>query len=383
MFYSQDSSPMTNEGLSSIVELGWETMPLARRVAAAVACETVSRELLDDLVPRLQQIAETLQQCDEATTGRFVLGLIAVLNDLTDQHVAASPELSLALQSSFRVLGDLLVEIEATGQISVGESSNAIKQLSELVYQTRNSIITTDRSQQFPSRMQTDAVADLHQYGECLVEASGSLLNRVQHDDSSPYAAPLSRIHHLAMMLRDRLVNAMPLSSTVHFVPAVAILEQPSSAPVNITVEEPSRLVIANRELLEAAAHQPRQVLVIDESPFFRLLLGTAIESVGYTTRVVQDLMDAESLLASHDAWAVVICGMTSSTKQAERFFELMRASESSSPRLSIALVNDGQARSEDLAGFDQFISRTNLSALLATIRNHMGEPGRLIKKIA
>ena len=233
----------------------------------------------------------------------------------------------------------------------------------------------------------TNSLAELHRCGDALFAASESLLDRVQRDDSSPYAASVSRIHHLAATLRERLIEVEPGTSPSKDLVAGLIAEQNriDSEPIIIdedTVNSSALLDvpihIALAEIADPAVsptQRPPRVLVIDESPFIRMLLSLAIETAGYAALTLASLEEAEDQLNDSQGSDIVIWGGVASATQTDCLTEwLLRRDDSRRPML-IGLVNGKQSLDDQSVQFDQITCRTHLPELLSVIRNKLGGP--------
>ena len=240
-----------------------------------------------------------------------------------------------------------------------------------------------------------NSLSELHRCGDALFAASESLLERVQRDDSSPYAAPVSRIHHLATTLRERLIEIVP--STVPTIGLVAGLiaepnriesdsvaigedtintSDPLEVPVHIVLAE-----FANPEV--SPTHRPPRVLVIDESPFIRMLLSSAIETAGHATLSLASLEEAETQLNDSQASDIVIWGGSDSPTLTDCLTEwILRRDDSRRPML-IGLVDGTQRPDEVSAEFDHVVCRAHLQELLNVIRDKLGDQAPTMKKTA
>lgn len=238
-------------------------------------------------------------------------------------------------------------------------------------------------------------LSELHRCGNALVSASQSLLDRVCCDDASPYAAPVSRIHHLATTLCNQLIEIAPdTSHTSTF--SAELIKKPTwgegdrcvmgNETINNAsrVEIPLPIVMADIDDIEASqTHRPARVLVIDESPFIRMLLNSAIESAGYPTLTIAGLDDAGDQLNDSQASDIVIWGGVASAAQTDCLTEWMLRREDSKRPMLIGLVDGTQKQRDMSAEFDHIICRSHLQELMEIIRNRCGHGDGLTKKTA
>jgi CheY-like chemotaxis protein len=269
-------------------------------------------------------------------------------------------------------------------------------------------------------------LSELHRCGDALVAASESLLNRVQRDDASPYSAPVSRIHYLASTLRERLIELSPnmsvasdvavecrttLVNSLHAGRATASESSEkqcewSTMPRQHCFSEDSEAVACRTAthvaLTEVAAEcditesrversqpacsstiRPPRVLVIDDSPFFRMLLETAVESAGHATLTLPSLDEAEAALNESQASDIVIWGGTDSSALTDCLTEwLLRRDDLRRPLL-IGLAHGMEQSGEMAPEFDHVVLRTRLPDLLSIIRNKLGDATHAIKNSA
>jgi hypothetical protein len=214
---------------------------------------------------------------------------------------------------------------------------------------------------------------------EELVLASESLLQRVTHDGEFPYTAAVSRIHHLGTALRD-LVTAPLSHQTEPPVPSVVVkpveLEAATSEPVEVLVDECAAApeVLEVPDLIdEPVEMQARHVLVIDDSPFFRMLLTTAIEACGYPVSAVANLVEVQAELAPD----VVVCSVGELTGTQEWLGYAIPAGRTS----LIVLANDVSEQQPSTSILQ--VRRTDLSSLLGLIRQKLGPALVAVKLIA
>lgn len=378
-------------------------LPLARQVLSTLSNAPCAVASAGDLGRRFFPLATGFESCGQPIPARLVQGLAEALTELGQQNLAPSGQVLDLLRTAINQLGDLLVELDATGEITIPEPLDTMIRLEAVVARRRTVQQATTVSEREAPRVGANPVSDLHRCGDALFAASESLLNRVQRDDASPYSAPVSRIHHLASTLRERLIDLTPNVPTANVLAVVPTVEknliESDPATISDSVIDGSGLLAERTHvaLAEVATEcdvtdsQPAwlptsrapRVLVIDESPFFRMLLGTAIESSGHATLTLTSVDVAEAPLNESQASDIVIWGGVDSSTQTDCLTEwILRRDDSRRPML-IGLVNGTQSSRDVPAEFDHLVPRAHLTELLGIVRGKLGDAIHVIKKTA
>jgi len=400
---------MTSKELATMVDRGWALLALARRVLSMLRDAPPVPASAGDLGRFLFPLATGFESCGQPIPARFIQSLAEAFTELGQQNLAPSDQVLDLLRTATSQLGDLLVELDATGQVTTSVSIDTMVHLEATAARQRMIQQATILSERELPVIEPNPLFDLHRCGDALFAASESLLNRVQRDDTSPYSAPVSRIHHLASTLRERLIEFTP-SLVAANIPAVE--PTPVQKPTDVQSLIESELatiddnIIDGTDLLEERTHvalaevasecdvtdsqparlptsRPPRVLVIDESPFFRMLLGTAIESAGHATLTLASLDEAEAPLNESQASDIVIWGGIDSSPLTDCLTEwILRRDDSRRPML-IGLVN-GMEQSGGMAPeFNHVVLRAHLPELLGIIRDKSGDVTHALKKSA
>ena len=398
---------MTSKELATIVDRGCAVLPLARQVLSTLKDTPAVSTSAGDLGRRLFPLATGFERCKQPIPARLVQGLAEAFTELGHQNLAPSDQVLDLLRTAIGQLGDLLVELDATGEIRIPEPTDTMIRLEAVVARPRMVQHETTTFERESPRAESNPLSDLHRCGDALFAASESLLNRVLRDDASPYSAPVSRIHHLVSTLCERLIDLTPSQVPTNDRAVELTSEQNlmENEPVTITenifhnadmspelLDEQTPITLAeiatecdvtDSQPAWLPTNRPPRVLVIDESPFFRMLLGTAIESAGHATLTLSNLDEAEAPLNESQSSDIVIWGGVGSSMQADCLTEwLLRRDDSRKPLL-IGLVN-GMVPSDEMAPeFNQVVLRTHLSELLGIIRDKLGDTTRSMKKSA
>lgn len=398
---------MASEELATIIDRGWAVLPLARQVLSALKDAPAVSASAGDLGRRLFPLATGFERCKQPIPARLVQGLAEAFTELGLQNLAPSDQILDLLRTAIGQLGDLLVELDATGEITIPEPIDTMIRLEAVIARQQMVQQVTIVSERESPGTESNPLSDLHRCGDALFAASESLLKRVQRDDASPYSAPVSRIHHLVSTLRERLIDLTPNQVPTNDRAVELTSEQNlmESEPVTITedifdnagmspelleVQPPITLVeivtehnVTDSQPAWLPTNRPPRVLVIDESPFFRMLLGTAIESAGHATLTLSNLDEAEAPLNESQSSDIVIWGGVGSSMQADCLTEwLLRRDDSRKPML-IGLVNGSEQSGETPPEFDHLVPRAQLTELLSIVRGKLGDATQAIKRSA
>ncbi len=438
--FTKGANIMSHESLATWVDRGWESLTLARFLVSELAYEASSPAQAATLGERLTELSAGLNHCDQPAAARLVSGLAEAFTELGRSNLIPSDAMLDLFQTAIQEFGDLLVELDATGQATNSEPSLAMIRLqAEATHRQR--LHTTDIAVAVTAPCDAEsntfvneaAMRDVLHCGERIYQASESLLRRLQSDDATPYMAPVSRIHYLAESLRSQLfqIFGLPLSENVasdfldqrldHSADKQELLETSETDEANITElfpltndpysmsssssMSPSRKscsTISGERPTASGLHQSiipflnrnPQVIVVDESPFFRLLLSSAIESAGYVARVVERLPDnrapcGELLVHEITSADIVIWSGTDSPERSTQLLQWTQTRDTDSMPTLIRLV-EGPLKAESQRvespspiETQPTLLRRQIPELLSLIADKLGHPSQGVKQSA
>ena len=102
-------------------------------------------------------------------------------------------------------------------------------------------------------------------------------------------------------------------------------------------------------------------VLILDRSPFFRMLLTSAVESAGYEAFATEGLAEA----VESQPWNMIICGLDNlSTAERETLDSYVAAS-------NIGLIILDQEESDSTGSFS--VRRADITGLLSVLESQLG----------
>lgn len=322
---------MSTDNLNSILELGWQSSREAWQLLAPNDDGEFTTTGAKQTGQAMDQLAYDLRQLGHVKPARLAYSAAFVLNSLAEGTIAFAPDIAEKTSEIVTVLAEMLLELEAAKPITTQEPITLVDELKEnwglrLAPEEPEPIPIEPPSevdhvlepmQAVESELVIPKHTELVTISEDLVEASGSLLERVIREGEFPHTAALGRIHHLATRVRDQVVGGAPAfrSGTA---PGIFTELRPMVAPDPVSVpiaevhpvEDPLRLVEKHERPEPQAATQPPGVLIVDRSPFIRMLLTTAIEAAGYVAVATADF-DESSETQSQRPWNIVICGDT------------------------------------------------------------------------
>ncbi len=391
---------MFRDDLLSVLDLGWETSRQAWRLLSPVSSgqETAfSPAAVGSTGRDLEQLAYELRRRGHEKPARLAFSIAFILNGLADQSIVCDRELADKTSQIVAVLAEMLLELEATSQVTTREPVEIVEHLKThwgLVVLGENHPITKPPRPHFsppadePIPPTEEEVADLAAISDELVWASESLLTRVLKAGGSPYTVALSRIHHLGATIRDRVTalskpqrtpgqEPVPLTEAPRSIPAgqpATLTSAPSdsntvTAPLVVT-EMPPLTDRGSRPISgEGFANHTPRVLVIDESPFFRMLLTSAIEAAGYLARAVSCLAVAQETCDA-ERWDLVLCAGGELTGHADGSWDWLRE-RATAWNATVIAMSSGAA---DLAPESvPLVPRTDVKGLLTLIKTRLG----------
>jgi hypothetical protein len=364
-----------HDDLLSVLSFGWECTRKAWRLVAAK--QLPAPESIGATGRDLDQLAYDLRRFGFGKPARLAFSAAFVLNGLAAGTIQFDRELAENTSQIISVLAEMLLELEANSQVTAEEPADIVEDLQLrwglVLYVEDQASSRTPRPHfhRHPGEIKpVGAVmpASLLNMCEELVTVSESLLNRVIQDGDFPDATTLGRIHHLGTAIRDCVAasSATPpeqaIDSKVSEVITVSELT-PLPAPVEVPEQETRLPSVVNRGIPESV----EMILIIDGSPFFRMLLTTAIEAAGYPVRAVADLTEAKP---SFGIWSLdmVIC----STDVVSATQEWLGDSLHESRTTLIVLASEKAGPSDD-ADTVLKIPRTDLAGLLQAVKAKLG----------
>ena len=380
--------------LHSVLHHGWQSARQVWRLFAPGQEATFQPESIGSMGRDLDQLAYDLNRLGHSKPARLAYSVAFILNSLSAQSIQFDRELAEKTSQIVAILAEMLLELESTSQITAPEPVDLVKSIEArwglTLYIEEPATVGPPRPH---FRVQAaDVAPEPHQLGliamsEELVWASESLLNRVMQEGEFPHTAALGRIHHLGTTLRDRVVSLLQQDGTrtvAHVAPAISLTQMPVDSSLQIPIlptetpaeidplEEPTdadwggSLSASEQNALRPALNQPT-VLIIDQSPFIRMVLSSAIENSGYATSTASSLAEAQ---ASPVEWNLVVCG-ASELAGASAVQQLDERAKSNDAAV-IILSDDLEGQRELIAG-SHLIRRTDISSLLRLVSESLG----------
>ncbi len=417
---------MFSETLAASVNRGWEALTLARLLVSELAFDGSCPAQAVTLGQQLAELATGFERCNQPPAVRLVSGLAEAFTELGRSKLVPSEAVLDVIQAVIQEFGDMLVELDATGQPANSEPGRATVRLEAEAARQKTSRLNEEdspvallRIDSPPSVIESlanvSSMQDIMQSGERIFLASESLLKRLHSDDVSPYMAPVSRIHHLAETLRWQLLQltgqtpagrpqreqfATENQANDQAVERCDHFDTQVHAAADITELFPLTL---DRFLSASSATQQSvrparggmnapeipflqrlpQVVVVDESPFFRMLLRSAIEAAGHQSRAIDRIEIDEALFnetsdrnftaTEFTAEDIVVWSGTNSPERTARLIDWVQARDSDSTPTLIRLL-DGPHESETPSpAFHRTLLRNQIPELLSTIGDKLG----------
>ncbi|MBS0203834.1 MAG: hypothetical protein JSS49_13095 [Planctomycetes bacterium] len=389
--------------LHSVLNLGWQTSRQAWRLFAPGQEATFQPELIGSTGRDLDRLAYDLDRLGHAKPARLAYSVAYILNSLAEQTIQFDRELADKSSQIVAILAEMLLELESTSQITASEPVQLVKQIESrwgLVLHTEEQPASGPPRPHF--RVPTAEVSSnsvhlrLMSISEELVWASESLLNRVIQEGEFPHTAALGRIHHLGTTLRDRVVALLqqdgirtvsladPAAQLQPDIPAASATDPGTDLVSEADAPEESAdadwgdsLRTSQENVLRPVLDQPR-VLIVESSPFIRMLLTSAIENCGYATHVSTCLSDAKSSSATI-AWNLVVCG---DSELADRSAVHWLHDCATARDAAVIILSDDVGKQSDLIDGSHLLRRTDLTGLLRLVAEKLG-PAPAIRMIA
>lgn len=377
----------SRDDLLSVLDLGWESSRKAWRLLSVD--DPFNPEAIGTTGRDLDRLAYDLRRLGLGKPARMAYSIAFVLNGLTAGTIAYDRDLAEKTSQIISIFAEMLLELEATSQITAEEPAEIVEALKVRwglsLYAEEPAESKMPAPHFRPHHVASPAVqshAELIGISDDLVCASESLLRRVMHDEGFAYTTALSRIHHLGTAIRDRLKQSADRTPRRLFAIAAPIMDRESAEQAE-TVLEPvaTDSSIELPELPERTSDgdasnelskdRDSRILIINESPFFRMLLTSAISGAGYKLRTLPTLMDAQES-CDDELFDVIICDESILSRQLDSEWAWLRSHMTKSDNL-IALGNGSDVIPHDDGC--QRVSRKEISSLLALLKLILG-PG-------
>lgn len=413
---------MSNDNLATWVDRGWETLTLARLFVSELAIDGSYPAQAAVLGQQLAELAIGFEHCNQPPAVRLVSGLAEAFTEFGRSNLVPSESVLDVIEGAIQEFGDMLVELDATGHATSSEPSRATVRLETEAARQRSlrqevgATPTPLRADnplsgiEFPATITT--MRDAIQSGERIFLASESLWKRLQSDNSSPYMTSVSRIHHLAETLRGQLLqivdptHAEQTEVDQHAAVQPAFdealergdhLDTPIKAESDITELFPLTLdrfpsasqssvrPTRNDSIAPAIPFLQRQpqVVVVDESPFFRMLLRSAIEAAGHQSRVLDrieiddafwnETSDASFTATEFTAEDIVVWSGANSPERTARLVDWAQARDSDSTPTLIRLLDGPHPSEPPSPAFHRTLLRNQIPELLSAIEDKLG----------
>lgn len=387
----------SRDDLISVLNLGWETARRAWRMLSPTGEFTV--DSVGTSGRDMDQVAYDLRRLGYGKPARLAFSVAFILNGLASRTIEYDRDLAEKASQIVSILAEMLLELEATSQVTAQEPAEIVELLQSrwgLVLWTEDHAATALPRPHFRvegtlKQAADDVMTGVSEISESLILASESLLHRAESDGDFPYLPSLSRIHHLGLLIRDRLATHLPVdeiktamvSGNVANLPqSMPELEMIEVLPENESSEPGVRLVEATTTEpfavtsfgVQEFSNRVPNVLIIDESPFFRMLLTSAIESAGYETQVVGSIFEARQSDGAA-RWDLVVCSANQVAGDDAKFDWLQGSSAG-----AVLLESTPTNSISQEVGHVQRVRRTDIAGLLALVKSMLGPGTRDIR---
>jgi CheY-like chemotaxis protein len=369
---------MSSDELPSILELGWQSSREAWQLLAPNDDGEFTTTGASQTGRAMDQLAYDLRRIGYATPARLAFSAAFVLNSLASGTITFEPEIAEKTSQIVTVLAEMLLELEAAKEITIQEPVEIVEELKsnwglEFDAEQAESVPMAPQAVEF----EVIAPAQDHELvaiSQELVQASGSLLERVIRESVFPHTAALGRIHHLATLVRDHVITDTQTYRAAEISGySEELLPRPTLPCISIPQGDiPLQLVESLDQPqidVEISDRRPG-VLILDRSPFIRMLLTTAIESAGYIAMASADCL--EVLEGEHSRpWNMVICGIDNLSDSSRELLSSRVASWGA----SVVMFDEGQGQ---LIAVEQHqLKRSDLEGLLSLIKSKLGPINR------
>ncbi len=406
------------DDLFSVLKLGWDSSRRAWRLLAPGQETTFTPESVGSTGRDLDQLAYDLRRLGHGKPARMAFSIAFILNGLAARSIEFDRDLADKASQIIGILAEMLLELESSTHVSTNEPVEIVEELRTrvgLVAYADDEINSQPPRPHFgrsdtPKSPDDDDHKVAFAISEQLVDASESLLNRVIKEGKFPYVSTLSRIHHLGTTLRDQLApQTLQLPDGERNTANVMVPQSNFAGQVITAIVPPEENEVTSRNVIYSTqapsawesvidetegdlplfsdstdrkepGNRLPLVLIIDDSPFFRMLLTSAIESDGYIPQVVANIDEARAT-ADRGHWNLLICGSALIEQQDQQGEWLRRQiGEVGCPVITLAnIIADEPTCREQ---FHQ-VRRTDLSSLLTLIRNILGPAGDQVRMSA
>ncbi|HEY4260104.1 MAG TPA: hypothetical protein VGM98_08090 [Schlesneria sp.] len=370
---------MSRDDLLSILELGWQSSREAWQLLAPNDDGEFTTNGASQTGRAMDQLAYDLRRIGYAKPARLAFSAAFVLNSLASGTITFEPEIAEKTSQIVTVLAEMLLELEAAKEITIPDPVEIVEELKSnwgLEFDADQPESTPMASQAPELEVVTPAPDDeLAAISRELVQASGSLLDRVIRECVFPHTAALGRIHHLATLVRDHVITTPQFDQVAEIsgyseellselpIPGMSIPQEDLALKFVENCDQPQTKEVRKADLRPG-------VLILDRSPFIRMLLTTAIESAGYVAKATADCLEA---LESEQLrpWNVVICGIDKLSDSSREALSSRVASWGA----SVVLFDEIQG--EQIAGEQHQLKRSDLEGLLSLIKAKLGPINR------
>lgn len=366
---------MSSDDLLAILELGWQSSGEAWQLLAPNDDGEFTTAGASQTGRAMDHLAFDLRRIGYVKPARLAYSAAFVLNGLASGTIAFEPEIAEKTSQIVTALAEMLLELEAGKEITVPEPVEIVEELKSnwgLEFDAEPAELTPIATQAPESEVITaDPDDELAVISQELVQVSGSLLERVIRESVFPHTAALGRIHHLATLVRDHVITEPQTDRAAEI--AGYSEELLSELPIPITTRPQDGLAfklgenVEQPQIEEVAKPTVRPgVLILDRSPFIRMLLTTAIESAGY---VAMAPIDCREVLESEQLrpWNVVICGIDDLSDASREALSRRIASWGAS------VVMFDEVQGEQIACEQHQLKRSDLKGLLNLIKAKLG----------
>lgn len=387
----------SRDDLISVLNLGWETARRAWRLLSPDVEFTV--DSVGTSGRDMDQVAYDLRRLGYGKPARLAFSVAFILNGLASRTIEYDRDLAEKASQIVSILAEMLLELEATSQVTAQEPAEIVELLQSrwgLVLWTEDHAATELPRPHFrlesPLKQATDEVlTGVAEISEALFVASESLLHRAERDSDFPYLPSLSRIHHLGTLIRERLADHMPVKTVNTAMVSGAVVNhvqgnaepemievrpehEPDEPELRLDETTPTESFTAPSFGVQGFLNRIPNVLIIDESPFFRMLLTSAIESAGYDTRVVESLLEVrQSDDAAH--WDLIVCSANQIDGDNAKLDWLQNCSCA-----AVLLESTPSGSTSQEVAHVQRVRRTDIAGLMAMVKTILGAGTREVR---
>ncbi len=207
---------------------------------------------------------------------------------------------------------------------------------------------------------------------EEIVQKSTTAGTSTAEDLFDPWELPATHEELLADLMEDQAATEERVA--VDFPDLESIF---SDQPATILSVDESALLAAEFEISEAAFHSYR-VLIVEESLFFRHLIGMAVRSAGYQSLEAESLEQGLEILEQTSDLNAVLVSSTASSAMAEAFDQFRRTQ--GVKVISLMSTDDEQGNAIEV---DDRVSRSHPQQLITSLDRILGDSAESIRKSA